>query len=190
MADSTENENVKLSKALEPCIDQQARDVAYLFKQLTLLQKNTDALQSSQQLTVFSQVATTTTNGINTLSTASSTAVDSISNLRGMDCNTGKLISGAEYLQQRIADALLTPKASQVLLRARGSKLVDLIDSPMTPPTLASWMAAVAEALGDKLSGVPDFVLSRMQVDTASSDGKLGLSLYGDWLGDNVTVAV
>lgn len=113
-----------------------------------------------------------------------------IRNLRGMDCNTGKLIRGVDYLRQRLADALLTPKASQCLLRARGSNLHDLVDRPINSIHVLGWIASIAEALADKLSGVPDFELVRVKVMEANMDGKMGITLSGKWLGNPLDVAL
>ena len=110
--------------------------------------------------------------------------------LAGMDCNTGKLIRGIDYLRQRIADALLTPIGSQCLLRARGSNLLNLIDQPMNSTLVVQWIADIADVLGNTLAGVPDFVLTRVKILTATVSGQLGLQLSGQWLGTDIEVTI
>lgn len=110
--------------------------------------------------------------------------------LAGMDNRTGKRISGMDYLRQRITNTLTTPQGTQVLLRARGSNLQDLIDMPINPMGIATWITEIAHALSHPLAGLPDFVLGRVKIVTASGRGDLGLQLTGDWLGKEVEVAV
>lgn len=115
-----------------------------------------------------------------------------LGNLRGMDCNTGKLIGGLDYLRQRVTDALLTPKASQVLLRARGSDAPDLIDQPMNQQGKARLIMAVACALSDPLAGVPDFRLRRVALADigGAMQGRFGFTLTGQWLARDVEVTL
>ena len=120
----------------------------------------------------------------------------SIANLRGMDCNTGKLLKGVDYLRQRIADALMTPFASQVLLRARGSSYPDLLDEPVNQSNALRVVAAAASVIRDPLSGVPDFELSNVFINRLSEadENEAGnehlLTLVGDWYGTPVEVSV
>jgi hypothetical protein len=111
-------------------------------------------------------------------------------NLCGMDCNTGKLLRGLDYLRQRLADALTTPRGSQCLLRSRGSNLHELVDSPMNQTGLVGWIAEIAEAISHPLAGLPDFELMRVKLASASVAGTLGIELTGEWLGNPVAVAL
>lgn len=108
----------------------------------------------------------------------------------GMDCNTGKLLRGIDFLRQRLADALTTPLGSQCLLRARGSNLQSLVDTPMNPIGLAGWIAAIAAALSSELAGIPDFTVSRVKLATATLSGQLGIDLTGEWLGQSVEITL
>lgn len=110
-------------------------------------------------------------------------------NLCGMDCNTGKLLRGLNYLRQRLADALTTRKAAQVLIRERGSDVPDLIDKPLRPDVVALWFAEIADALSSRYSGVPDFILERLRV-THRTEGVLGVDIGGSWLGHDVELTL
>ncbi|WP_298606933.1 hypothetical protein [uncultured Thiothrix sp.] len=98
---------------------------------------------------------------------------------QGMDCNTGQRLTGIDYLTQRVSDALLTPKGSQVLLRARGSDLYPQMDKPINEATKLAWVAAIAAALADPLAGVPDFKLSSINIKAVSAG--LKVQLTGLW---------
>jgi phage baseplate assembly protein W len=111
-----------------------------------------------------------------------------VENLVGMDAETGKIIRGFRYFEQRLTDALSTPQFSQILLRERGGKIFDLIDTPQNNALYI--FAATAELLRHPLSGVPDFVLRRVQILSASMDGKMGIEIWGYWLGKEVEVIV
>lgn len=123
-------------------------------------------------------------------------SVETLNNLRGMDCNTGKMISGIEYLSQRIVDALTTAKGSQVLLRARGSDYPDKLDAPMNQRNALSIVSAAAALFRDPLCGVPDFSLTRVvmnrNADEAGNDelGSYIMTLFGEWLGNSVEINV
>lgn len=110
--------------------------------------------------------------------------------LRGMCCKTGLLISGLPYLRQRIEDALTTPVGSQVLLRARGSSLLPLVDTPMNHRHIAQAMAAIAQTLNNPLAGLPDFSLSRIRLLSSKTPGQLGYALTGKWAGSAVEINV
>lgn len=108
---------------------------------------------------------------------------------QGMDCNTGQRLTGLAYLTQRVSDALLTPKGSQVLLRARGSALYPQMDKPINEASKLAWVAAIAAALDDPLAGVPDFKLSSMTIRSVSAAG-LKVQLTGLWNNEPVELTL
>lgn len=67
--------------------------------------------------------------------------------MRGMDAQTGRVLSGIEHLKQSVQDILTTPIGSRVMRRDYGSRLFDLIDSPGNPATVADIVAESAQAL-------------------------------------------
>lgn len=152
------------------------------------LTKKINALLQARSTAAYQQVAVPTLTTTPPPQTAALQA--DLRNLCGMDCNTGKLISGLPYLRQRITDALLTRIGSQCLLRPRGSLLQDKIDQPMNRLNLLLWIADVANALASPLAGVPDFVLSRVHITGATIAGQLGFTLTGKWAGADVEVTV
>ena len=50
--------------------------------------------------------------------------------MNGVNCRTGKRLSGAAHLRQSVSDILNTPVGSRVLVRDYGSDLFELLDSP------------------------------------------------------------
>lgn len=116
---------------------------------------------------------------------------ESLSNLKGMDCDTGKLISGFDYLRQRIFDALTTDKGSQVLLRARGSGYPGLIDTPVNQTGALRIVSAAAAVFRDPLCGVPDFSLTKVLFNrNPDVENDYLLTVIGDWLGNTVEVSL
>jgi phage baseplate assembly protein W len=116
---------------------------------------------------------------------------ESLSNLKGMDCDTGKLISGFDYLRQRIFDALSTDKGSQVLLRARGSGYPSLIDTPVNQTGALRIVSAAAAVFRDPLCGVPDFSLTKVLFNrNPDVENDYLLTVIGDWLGNTVEVSL
>ena len=97
----------------------------------------------------------------------------------GMNSQTGKPLSGLAHLRQSIRDILTTPIGSRVMRRDYGSRLFDLIDAPGAGGTLVDLYAAVAEALEN---WEPRFRLSRVRHDGVSADGRLRLTLTGEYL--------
>ncbi len=111
--------------------------------------------------------------------------------LQGMDCNTGQLITGIDYLRQRIRDAITTTKGSQVLLRKRGSELLGMVDSTMSQSGRLRLVGSIADALTHELAGLPDFIIKKIQFsDVRPEQGEYGFTLTANWLGNNVEVQV
>ncbi len=67
--------------------------------------------------------------------------------MNGMNATTGKSLSGLDHVRQSVTDILTTPIGSRVMRRDYGSRLFELVDSPLTGSTLADIYAAAAEAL-------------------------------------------
>lgn len=185
---------IDLSGELIQLTDVAAGSAATSTSTLTSISDKLDALLASaaSYSTGTSNTTATAISAVTTRTVVSAelTASD-LRTLRGMDCDTGKLISGIAYLRQRITDALMTPKYSQVLLRARGSTIPDLIDQPMNQGGNTSLIIAISSVLSDPLSGVPDFILSRVSlVDMGAMQGRLGFTLTGQWLAQDIEVTV
>lgn len=67
--------------------------------------------------------------------------------MQGMDQETGKFIDGIQHLTQSIRLILNTPLGSRVMLPDFGSRVVDLIDAPMTPANELEFYAATIDAI-------------------------------------------
>ena len=66
----------------------------------------------------------------------------------GTNNETGKELTGLAHLRQSVRDILTTPIGTRVMRRGYGSRLMELVDAPLTPATLTEIYAAAAEALG------------------------------------------
>lgn len=93
----------------------------------------------------------------------------------GTDANTGRRLSGIDHLRQSIRDILTTPIGSRVMRRDYGSRLPELVDSPLNSETFVDLYAATFEALS---TWEP-----RIQLETVSAKvpgpGRVILSLTG-----------
>lgn len=106
--------------------------------------------------------------------------------MRGIEATTGKPLQGLAHLRQSIRDILTTPIGSRVMRRDYGSRLFELVDSPVTPETKVEFIAATAEAL-DKWEPR----LSLTQVTPYMKDpGKVIVDLEGVYLPDGKAVTM
>ncbi|MEM7269513.1 MAG: GPW/gp25 family protein [Pseudomonadota bacterium] len=92
----------------------------------------------------------------------------------GMNRITGKPLGGEAHLAQSIRDILTTPIGSRVMRRDYGSRLPDLIDSPINGQTVIEFYVATFEALD---AWEPRISLSRVRIDEAAPAGRLALSI-------------
>lgn len=67
--------------------------------------------------------------------------------MRGIDAQSGKSLSGIGHLRQSIRDILSTPIGSRVMRREYGSHVLRLIDAPLNRSTIMDLYAAAADAL-------------------------------------------
>lgn len=95
--------------------------------------------------------------------------------MTGMDAATGRALSGDAHLRQSIADILTTPVGSRVMRRDYGSRLMELVDAPLTRGTLVQIYAATAQALA---RWEPRLDLKRLRASSSAS-GRLRLLLEG-----------
>lgn len=99
----------------------------------------------------------------------------------GADQRTGKLLGGTDYLRQRIANAISTPLWTTVMHRGRGGALHELLDTAITPSSLIDIYAAIAQALDNPQSGVPDFRLQQIRAVRVDDEGHALIDLTGDY---------
>lgn len=67
--------------------------------------------------------------------------------MNGVNCRTGKRLSGMAHLRQSVSDILNTPIGSRVLVRDYGSDLFELVDAPRDDLLRLRIIAATAKAL-------------------------------------------
>ncbi len=67
--------------------------------------------------------------------------------MRGMNSATGRPLDGIDHLRQSVADILLTPLGSRVMLRDYGSNLFELVDKPVNAQFRLELYAATIGAL-------------------------------------------
>lgn len=104
--------------------------------------------------------------------------------MKGTDSATGKTLQGINHLRQSIRDILTTPIGSRVMRRDYGSRIYELVDSPMNRATLLELYAATAEALAQ---WEPRFRLTSVKAAEAKP-GQIVLSLTGDYIPSGETI--
>lgn len=107
--------------------------------------------------------------------------------LTGIDATTGKRLSGVAHLRQSITDILTTRIGTRIMRRDYGSRLPDLVDSPVNALTRVELFAATAEAL-EKWE--PRFQLDRVFIESVAEDGRIVLALEGKHLLDGQPITI
>ncbi|MED9760729.1 GPW/gp25 family protein [Escherichia coli] len=114
--------------------------------------------------------------------------------MNGVNCRTGKRLSGVAHLRQSVSDILNTPVGSRVLIRDYGSDLFELLDSPRDDLLRLRIIAATATALArweprlkvskvivtfpeDEAGCVVDITGTNTETSTQVSTG--GITVYG-----------
>ncbi|ODC01200.1 hypothetical protein A3197_01570 [Candidatus Thiodiazotropha endoloripes] len=96
----------------------------------------------------------------------------------GLNQTDGSPLSGVDHLRQSIRNILTTPLGTRVMRRDFGSRIFELIDSPLDGQTQVSLIAATAEAL-DRWE--PRFNLSHVSVSSGEAGGVV-LDLVGTYI--------
>lgn len=106
--------------------------------------------------------------------------------MRGVDAQTGAALAGVDHLRQSVRDVLATPIGGRVMRPAYGSRLLALVDAPMSPAWAARARAAALEAL--------DRWEPRLRVDSVDarreSDGHATIEVAGEYLPDGQPVLI
>ncbi|MEG9862935.1 MAG: GPW/gp25 family protein [Flavobacteriales bacterium] len=98
--------------------------------------------------------------------------------MNGINATTGKQLSGIKHLRQSVIDILITPLGSRVMRPEYGSKLFELVDTPVNKSWFIECYAAVAEAL-DKWE--KRLKLTRISV-VAVTAGRPIINIYGIYI--------
>lgn len=106
--------------------------------------------------------------------------------MRGTNKINGTSISGIDHLWQSVNDILTTPIGSRVMRRTYGSRLFELLDSPMNQESIIDIYAAVADAL---TCWEPRFKLKNIHLEKMNGNGHIELLLSGIYLpnGQHIT---
>ena len=101
-----------------------------------------------------------------------------------LDRETLRPIGEWDHVLQSIGMILTTPLRSRVMRREFGSDLSELVGRPMTPQIVMAVYAASAIAIAQ---WEPRFVLTGVEMGSAAADGRLSLTVYGVYRGDQVS---
>lgn len=107
----------------------------------------------------------------------------------GMCRETGKLITGLEYLKQRLSDVINTPLGSLVGARGYGSRFHEMQDRNVNSAFRMDGYIRLAEAIANPENGLEDFKLSEMLFSSAG-ENHIEITLTGTYLanGENVVM--
>lgn len=106
--------------------------------------------------------------------------------MNGTSATTGQRLAGIEHLRQSIRDILTTPIGSRVMRRDYGSRLFQLVDSPMNRATLVQIYAATIEALARWEARIR---VERV-VAAAAQPGRVSLDIHGVYVPDGRAVVL
>src|SRR4051794_1673552 len=95
----------------------------------------------------------------------------------GVDRHTGQVLTGWPHCRQSIGCVLSTAIGSLLMARDFGCD-GDLIDKPMSPPTMARIIVAGAEALR---RDEPGFHLTKLRPTKTQADGEIAFDIAGDF---------
>ncbi|MDF1687315.1 MAG: GPW/gp25 family protein [Parvibaculaceae bacterium] len=107
--------------------------------------------------------------------------------MNGMNALTGTPLSGVDHLWQSVADILQTPIGARIIRRTYGSYVFELIDYAANELGLLLLKAAIADALA---KWEPRLTLTKILFDEITSEGKITLTLEGDYIetGEAITL--
>lgn len=94
----------------------------------------------------------------------------------GMNRTSGKSLTGIEHLIQSVGDILSTPIGSRVMRRTYGSRLFQLVDSPVNHNTKIEFFAAAAEAIR---KWEPRIKIEKIGISSVNDSGQVIFDLQG-----------
>ncbi|GAL31228.1 hypothetical protein JCM19239_1352 [Vibrio variabilis] len=103
---------------------------------------------------------------------------------QGMHRETGKLIYGVEYLQQRFDDVLRTHVGQVVCARGFGAQVMDEVDRNTDPRWFMRLYMLIAKAVTHADNGLEDFALSYIRIVDATVSS-VTVECVGEFEGDN-----
>ena len=106
----------------------------------------------------------------------------------GMHAETGRVLTGLAHLRQSVTDILTTPIGTRVMRRDYGSRLWELVDTPLTPGTLSEIYAAASEALGRWETRLRVERIRARRAQGSAAGGHVLIDLEGEYLPDGEPV--
>ena len=107
----------------------------------------------------------------------------------GMHKQTGKIITGVEYLNQRFIDAFSTRKGSLVVDRDYGTYIDDLIDENITPLFRMQLFARAAETIKNPANGLDDVKLKQLEL-IENANNSIEIIVYVEWESQDIATRV
>lgn len=90
-----------------------------------------------------------------------------------MDAHTGMALTGDADIAQSVARILSTPIGTRIMRRDFGSRIADLIDTPLNTKTRILWVAATAGALR---RWEPRISIERVRINALGSHVEISIS--------------
>ncbi len=106
---------------------------------------------------------------------------------QGTDRTSGKLLTGAAYLRQRLADVINTPLGSVVGARDFGSRIYEMVDHNIDRRFYMNAYVRLAEAINNPANGLDDFKLSEMTVESLGGNN-FEFTILGESLIDGKSI--
>lgn len=106
--------------------------------------------------------------------------------MTSIDAISGRAISGLDHLRQSVRDILTTPIGSRVMRRDYGSRLPELVDSPLNSDGRLDLYVATAEALE---TWEPRLALERV-TSQADAAGRVTLTIAARYLPDGQQITM
>ena len=104
---------------------------------------------------------------------------------KGTNRTTGKLITGVEYLRQRIADVINTPLGSLVGRRLFGSRMHELLDRNVNAAFYMNAYVLLAEAINNKVNELDDLLLKEMLIESIGA-AHYEITIIGEYNGEQI----
>lgn len=100
----------------------------------------------------------------------------SFQHLVDIDPDTGEYVQGWARIYKSIITILTTPLWVRLMREWWGSSFRDMLDKPMTMQTMVEGIIAAVEAINKY---EPEFKVTTLTVDSASSDGSIEFTIGG-----------
>lgn len=107
----------------------------------------------------------------------------------GTHRDTGAVITGVDYLKQRLSDVINTPLGSLVARREFGSRMYELTDRNIDRRFYMDAYVRLSEAINKVENGLDDFKLDEMSV-SPEGNGQVSIDLMGTYLSNGKPITI